>query len=755
MPRQRLRKLKSGGGWQAIRYSLVQATKIGPLKFWRALRSKNACKTCALGMGGQLGGMVNEAGHFPEVCKKSVQAMAADMRGRIEPRFFETFTLEQLATLSPRELELLGRLADPLIAGPDDTHYRVATWEEAYEATGNALKASKPERSVFYASGRSSNEAGFLLQLLGRAHGTNHVTNCSYYCHQASSTGLKEALGVATATVSLEDLDKCDMVFVIGGNPPSNHPRLMTKLMEVRQRGGKIIVVNPLKELGMVNFKVPSRVKSMLFGSEIASNYLQVAIGGDIALMTGIAKRLLEHGGIDRAFIAASTSGFDELKALVESTSWETISLSSGLDRGQIEDVADAYAAADQVIFSWTMGITHHEHGVENVRWIVNVAALRGMIGKSGAGLLPIRGHSNVQGMGTMGVSPNLSKAAVENLAALGLKPPNFAGYDTLAGLEAAGQGDVDFALCLGGNLYGASPDSPFTHRALGEIDMVAYLTTSLNTGHVLGRGKTTVVFPVQARDEEAQSTTQESMFSFIRLSDGGPPRLDGPRSEVEILAELGHRDVGSDGTVNWLSLANHEAIRKLIARLVPGLDLMRGIGETKKEFEIPGRILHKTGFGTADGKVALTASSIPALPALGASQLRLMTVRSEGQFNTVVYEEADIYRGQERRDVILMCRSDIVGMGLKNDQPVTVHNAVGTMQGVRVREFDIVRGCAAMYYPEANCLVPRDSDARSKTPAFKNVLVTLTPTPAEQLLQLSSLQQRPQAAKRGNLKSC
>ena len=751
-----MRKLKSGGGWQAIRYSLVKARQLGPLKFWRAMRSKNACKTCAVGMGGQLGGMVNEAGSFPEVCKKSIQAMAADMQGRIEARFFETYSLDQLSALSPRELELLGRLADPIMAGPDDTHFRVVGWDEAFGALGKALKAAKPERTLFYASGRSSNEAGFLLQLLGRAHGTNHVTNCSYYCHQASSVGLKESLGTGTATVSLEDLDKCEMVFVIGGNPPSNHPRLMTKLMEVRRRGGKVVVVNPLKELGMVNFKVPSRLKSMLFGSEIASTYVQVGIGGDIALMTGIAKRLLESGSIDKEFLATCATGFDELNMQVGATTWDSIEASSGIDRAQIEEVADEYAKADRVIFSWTMGITHHEHGVDNVRWIVNLAAIRGMIGKSGAGLLPIRGHSNVQGMGTMGVSPALSKAAVENLAQLGLKIPDFAGYDTLTGLEAAGRSEMDFALCLGGNLYGASPDAPFVHTALGEIKTVVYLTTSLNTGHVMGRGKTTVVLPVQARDEESQTTTQESMFSYIRLSDGGPARHDGPLSEVEILAELGDRDLGSDGVLNWRSLKDHDAVRKLIARLVPGLGAMEEIGAGKKEFEIPGRILHKTAFGTPDGKVALSAAPIPTQPPLGPIQLRLMTVRSEGQFNTVVYEETDIYRGQERRDIILMNASDIARMELKNDQRVDVHNAVGSMRGVLVREFDIAPGCAAMYYPEANVLVSRDRDPRSKTPSFKSAIVTVTPRVAdENLVQLTSTQDRPRAAKRGNLKAC
>ena len=752
--RGKVRKLGSGGGWQAIGYTLAKARQVGPIRFWRAMRTKNACKTCAVGMGGQLGGMVNEAGRFPEVCKKSVQAMAADMQGRIEPRFFETYSLDELSTLSPRELELLGRLTKPIMATPADTRYRVVEWEEALAVMAAALKSAPPEKSFFYASGRSSNEAGFLLQLLGRAHGTNHVTNCSYYCHQASGVGLKEAIGVGTATVSLDDLDQCDMVFVIGGNPPSNHPRLMTKLIEIRRRGGRVVVVNPLRELGMMNFKVPSRLTSMLFGSEIASTYLQVTIGGDIALMTGIAKRLIESGACDNSFLSEAASGFDGLKSQVESTTWEQVESASGVRRAEIEAAADEYARAERVIFAWTMGITQHAHGVDNVRWIVNLAALRGMIGRPGAGVLPIRGHSNVQGMGTVGVTPALSKAAAENLSQLGLRTPESPGYDTIACIEAAGRGEMDFALCLGGNLYGASPDASFGRQALGRIETVVYLTTSLNTGHVLGRGRTTIVLPVLARDEESQSTTQESMFSFVRLSDGGPARHQGPRSEVEIVADLGARALGSTAALNWADLKNHDTVRKLIARLVPGLGAMGSIGATKKEFEIPGRILHKTGFNTPDAKINLGAATIPSSAPLGAMQLRLMTLRSEGQFNTVVYEEADIYRGQERRDVILMNASDIARMGLERDQRVDVSNTVGSLSGILVREFDIALGCAAMYFPEANILVPRDRDPRSKTPSFKSAVVTLAPS-REPVLQLSSAAERPRAAGRGNLKGC
>jgi molybdopterin-dependent oxidoreductase alpha subunit len=724
---------KSRGGWQAVRYSLGAAQKLGPIRVWRAMRSHNACKTCALGMGGQMGGMVNEARRFPEVCKKSFQAMAADMQGRIEPRFFETYSLNELRGLSPRELESCGRIADPLIAGPEDTHYRPISWDEALGLIGDRLRAAPPERSFFYSSGRSSNEAGFLMQLMARCYGTNHVNNCSYYCHQASGVGLGDSLGTGTATVNLEDVEQCDLLFLIGGNPASNHPRLMTLLKNLRNRGGKIVVINPVKEVGLQNFRVPSDVKSMLLGTEIASCYVQPTIGGDIAFLAGVTKCLIESGETDPAFIEAATEDYEALRAYVAALPWCEIEAASGVRRDQMEHVARVYAKSERAIFAWTMGITHHEHGTENVQWIVNLALLRGMVGREGAGLMPIRGHSNVQGLGSVGVSPALRQAAVEGLAALGVQPPTFKGHDTMAMMEASARGEMDFGFCLGGNLYGSNPDSRFAGEALSQVDTLVYLSTTLNTGHAHGLGKTTLILPVLARDEEAQSTTQESMFSYVRLSDGGPRRHEGPRSEVDVVAEIGHRALGEHGPLSWSALKDHDEIRRLIARLVPGFEKIETIGKTKQEFEIPGRILHHPKFATPSGRARFRAHPVPKPPVLGKNQLRLMTVRSEGQFNSVVYEEKDIYRGQERRDVILLNRRDIERLGLAVDQRVTVWNEVGTMPGILVREFDIAEGCALMYYPEANVLVPRATDPRSKTPAFKSAIVTVgCPEPLE-----------------------
>lgn len=719
-----MRRMTSGGGWAAITYSLRMANRVGWRRLWRAMRSRNACKTCALGMGGQKGGMRNEQGHWPEVCKKSFQAMVADMQGALQSDFFQALSLEQLKALSPRELEWSGRLTQPIYAGPGDTHYRVVTWDEALARVADRLRRHQPDETFFYASGRSSNEAGFLLQLFARLYGTNYVNNCSYYCHQASGVGLGRSVGTGTATVTLDDVEHCDLFVLIGGNPASNHPRLLRTLMQIRRRGGHVIVINPLREVGLVNFRVPSDVRSLLFGSKIASLYVQPNIGGDIALLTGVAKALLARGQTDGNFITDATEGFAEFRRLVDETGWDAVERGSGVGRPTIERVAEMYAAAKNAVFGWTMGITHHTHGVDNVRMIANIALLRGMVGRPHAGLLPIRGHSNVQGMGSVGVVPQLKQAILDRLETLlGVKLPTQPGLDTMACMQAAAAGRVKSALCLGGNLYGSNPDAAFAGRALNNLELVTYLSTTLNTGHVCGRGRETLVLPVRARDEEG-ATTQESMFNYVRLSDGGAARHDGPRSEVSVIAEFGRRVLGGASPVDWSALHECLNIRQIMARVVPGFEGLATIDQTRQEFHVPGRVFHSPRFPTPSGKAQFAAVPIP--PSCGPGELRLMTIRSEGQFNTVVYEEEDIYRGQERRDVILMNAADLKRRGFTPDQPVTVRSAAGVMHGIRVRPYDMPPGNAAMYYPEANVLVPTTTDPASKTPAFKAVPVTV-----------------------------
>jgi len=719
---------KSGGGWQAIRYVLKKSWQSGSLwRMWKAMRTRNACKTCALGMGGQRGGMVNESGRSLEMCKKSLQAMAADMQPGIADDFFTSYSIAQLQQFSPYELEHAGRLTQPVVYEKETQYYRVISWEEANQRIETALAETPADNSFWYFSGRSSNEAGFLLQLFARLYGTNNINNCSYYCHQASGVGLSSAIGSGTATVVLEDVEQADLVFVIGGNPPSNHPRLMTSLMHVKNRGGKVIVVNPVREVGLVNFKVPSNPYSMLFGTPIADQYVQPHIGGDLAMLSGIAKAVDEADGRDDEFLENNCDGGSDWLKHLRQWTWDEVCEKSGLTETTIREMAATYCAAENVIFCWTMGITHHQHGVQNVQAIANLACIRGMIGRRHAGLLPIRGHSNVQGMGSVGVTPQLKEAVFTALEQeFEITLPTSKGHDTLGCMEAADRGELSFGFCLGGNLYGSNPDLAFAKQSLSKLKTMVYLSTTLNTGHAHGLADQTIILPVLARDEEPQATTQESMFNYVRLSDGGPSRLSGPRSEIKAIADIAQRVLKDSTPIDWDAMQRSANIREAISKTIPGFAAIAQIETGGGEFQIQGRTFHERRFATPNGKAKLHCHELPKLRGDDDS-LRLMTVRSEGQFNTVVYEEKDIYRGQERRDVILIHSEDVLRLGLTHDQIVTIQSKTGKLKNIRVRIYDDIRpGNALMYFPEANILIPRQVDPQSQTPAFKGALVKI-----------------------------
>ncbi len=720
------------GGWGAIRYSLKMARRAGG--FWpmmRALASRNNCKSCALGMGGQNGGMRDEQGHFPAVCNKSFMAQASDMQGALPENFFSDNSVDTLSNWTPRELELSGRLVSPILCEENGSHYRPISWAEAMQRIIEKINTTPPSKSFFYASGRSSNEAGFLLQLFARQFGTNNVNNCSYYCHQASGVGLQQSLGTSTATVDLDDLDHSDLIFLVGANPASNHPRFLRTLMNVRRRGGQVIVVNPARERGLENFSVPSDLRSLLFGSEIASVYLQPRIGGDIALFTGIAKALFDLAEsnpslLSHEFIANHTENFVELENHIKNIPWKTLEKSSGISKKEIEQTAKIFAKSKNTVFAWAMGITHHAFGVDNVQSMVNLTLLRGMVGRKHAGLLPLRGHSNVQGIGSMGFTPQLKKIILENLESkfpvtLPLEP----GLDTLGCMEAAHRGKFEFAWNLGGNLYGSNPDSNFAQEALSKVDFMLYLNTTLNQGHFLGRGKTTLVLPVVARDEEPEPTTQESMFSFVRLSEGGPARYLGPRSEVKIVSEIAEK-VLSNTPLPWDKFTKTGNIRHLIGDVIPGFEELKDIDKTGKEFHIGGRILHNPQFPTSAGKAYFKVCKIPAVRENSHNRFILMTIRSEGQFNTVVYDTEDRYRGISSRNVVLMNKNDMEAMNLQEGSRVAVNNETGSMINQKVVAYPIKAGNIMMYYPESNVLVPRNVDPQSKTPSFKSIEVIL-----------------------------
>jgi molybdopterin-dependent oxidoreductase alpha subunit len=710
-----------GGGPKKVLYTLATIARMGVGKAGKALTAKNACKACAYGMGGQRGGMTNELDEFPSVCNKSVQAQSTDIQPAIPHEIFE-HSLADLQELSGREMEHLGRLATPLFKRAGSDRYEPVGWDFAIAHAAQKLKATDPRRSFFYSSGRSSNEAGFLFQLLARAYGTNNVNNCSYYCHQATSEGLKTTIGSGTSSVELEDLVGADMILVIGANPSSNHPRFIHMLKNCRERGGEVIVINPAKEPGLVKFAVPKSPSSMLKGgSEIASHYVQPRIGSDIALMKGIAKAVLEGGYEAKEFLAAHTSGFDAFKADLDALSWDEITDACGIPRHEIAHIADRYGLADRVVFAWGMGMTHHIHGVANVEAIANLAMLRGMVGKRYAGLLPLRGHSNVQGIGTIGVKPVLAKDVLAKMeAAFGVKFPEEKGFDTMACLKAAEAGTVDSAVIMGGNLWGATPDRAFASRAMAAIGFKLFLTTTLNMGHVHGLGTGEVlVLPVTARDEEWEPTTQESMFNYVRLSDGGIRRLENVRPESWILGQIGQL-LMPDSPIDFAAFSAHSKVREAIAAIVPGMEQLADIDVAKQEFHIKHRVMHTPEFGTVDGKAHFVVTP---LPRLQREKLTLATMRSEGQFNTIIYEEKDSYRGGAGRHAVFLNGEDMAAFGVSEGQAVTLASDTGRMAAIATL-FDLPRGSAMAYYPEANVLVGTEVDPRSKTPAFKSVPV-------------------------------
>lgn len=717
-----------GGGPKKLLYTLKTASGMGLLNSAKALNAKNACKACGLGMGGQRGGMINELDEFPSVCNKSVQAQSTDIQKPIPAEVF-AHDLAAFQALSAYELEHLGRLGMPVFKAAGEDHYRDVEWDWALERAAAGLAKVEPGRSFFYSSGRSSNEAGFLLQLMARLYGTNNISNCSYYCHQATGEALGNTVGTGTATVELDDIAHSDLFFLIGANPASNHPRLLHKLIGLRRRGGTVVVINPLREAGLVQFAAPKMISSMIKGGdEVASIYLQPKTGSDIALFTAIAKAVLEKGGSAQDFIQQYCSGFDEFVTHVQDQSWSSLLDDCGIAKADVERVADIYIQSKHAIFAWGMGMTHHQHGVDNIEWISNLALLRGMVGRPYAGLLPLRGHSNVQGIGTIGVKPVLPAEVFDRIeSSYQVALPKEKGMHTLASLEAAYNGDIDAALMLGGNLYEASPDSQWAAKALDNIGLKIFLTTTLNRGHVVGveQGES-LIFPVCARDEEPEPTTQESMFNYVRLSDGGIERIASVRSEVAILADIAAKLL-PNSTIPFNEFKRHQKVREAIAKLVPGMEDLADIDVAKQEFFVRGRLKHSPEFKTPDGKAHFVLPHTIAATPESARPFTMMTIRSEGQFNSIIYEENDSYRGVDKRWTVLLNQQDALELGVLEGETVDICSDYGEMKNVAVKLFNLPKGCVAAYYPEANILSSRLTDPRSHTPQFKSIAVSVT----------------------------
>ncbi len=730
-----------GGGWSVIDgWARATLSPSGP-RLWQTLNHNSACLSCAWGTGGQNGGFRDELGEPLQRCLKSVEAIGAELQGPVPPEVFAGRSLEALQALTSQACDRLGRLDRPLIRRQGSDHYEPLPWEEVEALVADAFRVADPQRLASYSSGRSSNEAAFLLQLLLRALGSNNLADCSDLCHAPSTVGLNRVFGSGTSMVNLESLQQADGAVLVGSNAPANHPRLMNELIRLRERGGFVLVINPVLEAGLRRFGSPAfPIRSMLSGgSEIASLFLQPIPGSDAAVFLGLQKALLESGRVAWEFVKAHSDGWQALITQVEGTDWGAITACCGLPRVQLEQAAARLADCRAVVFAWAMGITHHANGTDNVQAIANTAVLSGNVGRPGAGTMPIRGHSNVQGFGSMGVTVHLREPMRQALEALLGRPlSRVPGYDTRALIAAAERGDVDTLLCLGGNLFGANPDSVQARRALGRIDTVIYLATKPNTGHFHGLGaRQTLLLPVFNRFETPHRTTVESGNNWVRLNEPGRTHLRSGQlvSEVGFLAELAHRLLGED-PIDWRRLQDPVYVRELIARTVPGYGAIATIDSSRREFEVEGRVFATPRFATASGRAQLAPTPLPDLALPGPEHfgglapgerglvLSLITARSYGQHNTVVYKSGDSYRGMPHRHTILMNPDDLAATGLVAHQRVSVQGDAGRLEGIEVIPGSIRRGAALMFYPEANVLMHAVVDPASGTPAFKRVPV-------------------------------
>lgn len=724
-----------GGGLPVIEYWAKNTLSSKGIPIWKTLSHKSACLSCAWGTGGQKGGFTNEAGEKVQRCMKSMESIIAELQPPVKPHFFEEHSIDNLQRLSSMEADRLGRLSFPVMLTAGESHYKRITWNTAYELMAKAF-GQPPERVAAYSSGRSSNEAAYLLQLMMRLLGSNNLADCSDLCHRPSTTGLSSMFGSGTSTVSLESLKQTDCVVLVGSNAPANHPRLMNELIKVRDRGGTILVINPIREVGLVKYGSPSfPVKSLIPGSDIANLFLQPIPGSDLALFVGIQKSLIERNLIDRGFLQNHTEGWEAVVEQAQQTKWKTLTEICGISKTDIEAAATLISQAEKVVFAWAMGITHQANGTDNVCGIANTALLTGNIGKMGAGVMPIRGHSNVQGFGSMGVKNNIKPALREALEKItGCPLRHEPGYHTRALIEAADTNKVDTLFCLGGNFYAANPDLTEAKRALSRIDTVIYVATKPNLGHFHGLGqKQTLILPVFNRFENPHKTTVESGNNFVRLNDEGKSHLDTADivSEVHLLTELAHR-IHGDSPINWRKLQDTHYVRELIAKTIPGYQKIGEIDKTKAEFTIAGRIFTTPTFKTDSGKAHMPLTPLPHLSLPTSSELgnqpgtvlTLITARSYRQHNTIVYKAGDKYRGMPHRQCILMNLKDIEANGFSNHQRVTVQGSAGKLSNIEIISGAIRPGAALMFYPEANVLMKAVTDPKSHTPAFKRVPV-------------------------------
>ena len=747
----------TAGGWAALassaKHLVASGNVLGGAKTLLHLNQPDAfdCPGCAWGD-------PKHTSSF-EFCENGVKAVAWEATAkRCGPEVFAQHSVSWLAAQDEYTLESFGRLTDPMVYNPATDHYEPIAWDDAFKIIGAELGAlGSPDEALFYTSGRTSNEAAFLWQLLVREFGTNNLPDCSNMCHEASGVALGESIGIGKGTVLLEDIKLADAIFIFGQNPGTNHPRMLGDLREAAERGAKIVTINPLKERGLQKFAHPKSPKDMLMGGvTITHLYLQPQIGGDLAFLKGVMKLVLEADAaaqaqgaariLDVDFIAAHTHGLEVLKQDLAAESWERIEAQSGLERAEIAEAAQIYMKAERVICTWAMGLTQHKGAVETIQQVINLLLLRGNIGRPGTGPCPVRGHSNVQGDRTMGITELPRPEFLDSLKRVfGFEPPRNPGVNTVEAIKAMHEGQAKVLLAMGGNFAAATPDSDLTWAALRGLNLTVHVSTKLNRSHVI-HGRKALILPALGRTEidvqktGRQAITVEDSMSMVHASQGmNLPASEGLRSEPWIISGIAQATLPRS-TVPWAAFRDdYRLIRDKIEAVFSDFEnfntrIMRAGG-----FWL-GNAAADRRWNTATGKANFIAAPLPAETPREAAQkltdervLLLMTFRAHDQYNTTVYALNDRYRGIEgKRRVVFIHPDDMAALGFAEGDLLdlsTVHEdrRRRVAPSFAAVPYDIPRGCIGAYFPETNVLVPLDSHgARSGTPANKAIPVTL-----------------------------
>jgi molybdopterin-dependent oxidoreductase alpha subunit len=743
----------SAAGIKAVQKSLgISAEEMGLVRGARALLALNQkdgfdCQSCAWPN-------PDEHRNMFEFCENGAKAVADEATThRITAEFFARYSVRDLAAQSDHWLNKQGRLTAPMVLRPGAAHYEPIGWDAAFALIAAELRAlPSPDNASFYTSGRTSNEAAFLYQLFARSYGTNNLPDCSNMCHESSGSALAPAIGIGKGCVTLGDFDRAGAIFILGQNPGTNHPRMLTALQSAKRNGCRIVSINPMPEVGTERFinpqdmKNPLKIPGVLFGhgTKIADLWLQVRINGDMAAVQGIMKALIEDAGgkgVDRDFIARHTTGFEALEASIRATSWDDILKGSGLAEADIRAAARIAAEASGVIACWAMGLTQHHNAVGTIQEVLNFLMVGGNIGRPGAGPCPVRGHSNVQGDRTMGIYEKPAPAFLDRLAReFSIEPPRHHGLDVVETIKAMHDGRVKVFFALGGNFLSATPDTAFTAEAIRRCRLTAHVSTKLNRAHLV-TGQTALILPCLGRTEVDRQTsgeqfvTVEDSMGIISSSRGRfEPASSDLMSEPAIVAGLARATLGPGGPVDWPALAgDYDRVREHIEHVVPGFDSFNA-RIRKEPFYLPNAVRDKREFDTPSGKAVFTVHPLPR-ESLLPGQLVMMTIRSHDQFNTTIYGLDDRYRGIfNGRRVIFMNEGDIAQAGLVQGQLVDLTSHFSGVERrapqFMVAPYPVPRGCAATYFPETNSLVPIDSVAEvSNTPTSKYVVITVSPS--------------------------